>query len=570
VAKSSFVSQEFGRIHDLHKLHNPKIFSKSFGMKEPLMFCANEDCVYRRESKCPAGSLKKECPNKSKLDYKNGCPFFVGAPFQNDVLVQSMNGTKPITLIITGRGTGKTAIINTQKAIMEATVEPYIRAILLKCDRPVPTKVIVVGNTKDTALLLRNSIHGALESSELLYSMVADDTKTYIRFHNGSEIFIRTAGTDGRSTRGFHADVMKNRYGDQVRCTIVYLFDEACFTRAPSIVSEVMRPSLQVGNVFSGIFVTSTPWGKSGEIYDMFDNPGDAIRVYNFASYHNKFTNLDILLDFRNRLEAAGAAPIYNREVRGIFQSEEGLYFPWVVWSRSLDDSIDWLDYEEIEALADKDVTYVGDYYLAIDPNKFRQLEEGDFSAYLLLQVSKEREHIRAISYGKYLMDIEDKFLERVKNIIRVFRPKRFMCCGNSGYISFLKSNGIDVIPGSNETGELLRAMTLAKVDMVHGIYKQPASQDWEDERRSYIPKEKGITSIPRLDHKSGWGQGYTSDLMDCLAFNYQQIIEDFGLGSLPVPEVSGLSAGLVTPWSLGEYESLVMSSSRRLDMVRR
>jgi hypothetical protein len=504
------------------------------------------------------------------MDYKNGCPFFVGVPFQAAALRESFRGNKPINIIITGRGTGKTAIINTQKAIMEATIEPYIRAILLKCDRPVPTKVIVVGNTKDTALLLRSSIHFALESSELLYSLVADDTKTYIRFHNGSEIFIRTAGVDGRTTRGFHADVIKNRNGDETRCTIVYLFDEACFSRAPTIISEVMRPSLQVGNTFSGLFVTSTPWGKSGEIYEMHENPMNTVKVHKFSSYHNKYTNLDILLDFRQRLEAAGAAPIYNREVLGIFQSEEGLFFPWVIWSKSIDDSIDWVEYDEIERLAEEGVTFVGDYYLGLDPNKFRQLEEGDFAAYILLQVSKNREHVRAISFGKYQMDVEDKYLHRVNMIKKVFKPKRIVCCANSGYLAFFRSNGVDVLPGSNETSALLRAMSLMKVDIVHNIFKQPSAQDIEDERRSYVPKEKGANSIPRLDHKSGWGQGYTSDIMDCFAFCYQQIIEDFGLGDLPSPDVSGLSLGIVTPFAMGEYEHLIASSARRLERMRR
>jgi hypothetical protein len=330
-----------------------------------------------------------------------------------------------------------------------------------------------------------------------------------------------------------------------------------------------MRPSLQVGNIYSGIFITSTPWGTTGEIYEMHENPGNAVMVYNFSSYHNKFTNLPILMDFRNRLEAAGAAPIYNREVKGIFQSEEGLFFPWVVWAKSLDDSIDWLEYREIERLAEEGIEYTGDYYLGLDPNRFRQLEEGDFAAYILIQVSKNREHIRAISYGKYLMDIEDKYLNRVQNIKKVFKPKRIICCGNSGYLAFLKSNGIDVIPGSNETPSILRSMSLMKVDIVHGIFKQPTSQEIEDERRSYIPKEKGATSAPRLDHKSGWGQGYTSDIMDCYSFVYQQIIEDFGMGSLPTPEASGLSLGLTTPFSLGEYESLIMSSARRLERMR-
>ena len=303
----------------------------------------------------------------------------------------------------------------------------------------------------------------------------------------------------------------------------------------------------------------------------MFQNPGESVFVYNFASYHNKFTNLDILLDFRERLERAGAAPIYNREVRGQFQSEEGLFFPWPVWSKSLDDSLDWVSYEDIERLAKEGVQYDGRFYLAVDPNRFKQLEEGDFSAYLLLQVSKGRKHIRAISYGKYLMDLEDKLLERIENILKVFKRPSLICCGNSGYITTLKEKFNGVIAGKNESGPILRAMSLAKVDMVHEVYKQPSCIEFEDERRCYIPKEPNERSnIPRLDHTGSWGQGYTSDLMDCLCFAYQQIIEDFGLEGIPSPDSGTINGGLITSFSTSEYESLVYDSSKRLGMIRK
>lgn len=557
------------KVKNIHKLHEPRIFSKAFNLKVPQAFCAYEDCVYLNSEKCPAGALKKNCPNKSSLDYKGGCPFFYGKPYQNAVLRESISGKKPITIMITGRGTGKSAVINTQKALMEALIEPYIRAMLFACDRPMPTKIIVVGNTKDTALLLRNSIHSALESNEMLYSMVSDDTKTYIRFITGSELYIRTAGTDGKTVRGFHADVMRNRHGDEVRCSIVYIFDEACFTRAPDIINEVMQPSMQVGNVFSGIFVTSTPYGMSGEIYELFNSENPLVNKFNFTSYHNKYTNLDVLINFRQRLKGSGAAPIFNREVLGQFQSDEGLFFPYKVWAKSIDDSLDWTTYNDIERMAKDGIVHQGDFYFAVDPNRFRQLDEGDFAAYLLIQVSKNREHIRAISYGKYLMDIEDKFLERVQNIIKVFNPKRIICCGNSAYITLLRSNGINVIPGSNTTQDLLRAMSLAKLDMIHGIYKQPSSKEIEDERSVYIPKEVGLSLI-RPDHVGQWGQGYTSDIMDCMAFCWQQIIADFGLGDIPTAEVVGSENGIVSPYSLSNYQSIVENSLRRLERIRK
>ena len=153
-----------------------------------------------------------------------------------------------------------------------------------------------------------------------------------------------------------------------------------------------MRPSLQVGNCFSGIDVTSTPGDKSGEVYDLFSEPGDVVTTHNFASYHNRYTNLLLLSDFRERMEKAGMSIIYNREVLGIFESEEGLFFPLWVWEKSIEDSLDWVEYEEIEKIEYK---VPGSYYLSIDPNKFKQMLQGDYAAYTLDLVSPDRSHVR-------------------------------------------------------------------------------------------------------------------------------------------------------------------------------
>jgi len=569
-----WTSKSFKNLDNFHLLHNPRNFAAAFGQKIPLVFCAHEDCLYLKALRCPAGTLKKNCPNRSSLDFEGGCKHFYGSEFQHAAIAGSLSGKSQSYLTITGRGTGKTAIINTTKAIMEATIEPYIKGLLFKCNRPVPAIIMVAGNTKDTSLLLRNHIHNSLESNDLLYGMVADDTKTYIRMTNGSEIYFRTAGIDGRGLRGFHAEVIKNIKRRDVKTTIIFIFDEACFTRARKVISEVMRPSLQIGNIFSHIYITSTPYGKAGEVYELWDTDTECIRN-NFSSYHNRFTNLSILLNYRRLLEEAGAGSIYNREVLGMFESEEGLFYPFEIWSRSIDDSLDWMTFDDIEKFDGK---IAGKYYLGIDPNKFLQMNKGDYAAYCLLQVSAQREHIRMISYGKYLADTEDQFRKKIAKIGRIFEPV-VICDANSGYLTVLKNLGLNVRSGSNSPITRYNSLHLTKLDMIADVLKMPSSQDWEDERRNFIFKDpKDGASGPKLDHRGEWGQGYTNDLIISLSYAYQGIMEDFGIGNRAMAHVGvgtlADRAVAVSSWSENKKKKTVIDqiksdSIQRMSKIR-
>jgi hypothetical protein len=573
-AKSCWTSATFKDPDMFIKLHDPLVFADAFGMKRPQAFCAHEDCIYKKCDSCPAGNLKASCPNKSSLDYNGGCKWYYGKKYQYFVLRDAMSGECPISVMVTGRGTGKSAIVHTQSTVQDCTSEPYIRGMISKCNRPVPTLVPVVGNTKDTAVLLRNHIHHAIESNELINSEVADNNKTYIRFKNGSEIHILTAGVDGKNIRGFHADVIRNIERRPVKTTIRWKFDEAAFARAKRVVNEIMRPSLQVGNVFSGITITTTPGPEEGEIYDLYANPGDMVHTYNFSAFHNRYTNIRLLHDFRERMTKAGMASIYNREVLGMFQSDHTLFFPLFVWEKQIDETIDWLLYEDdIEPM---NYTVQGRYYLGLDPNKFKQDEAGDFAAYDLIQVASDRSHVRGVSYGKYQMDLEDTFLDRILKLCEIFNPVVTVDI-NSGYYAKLGNLGIDVRAGKNGNADRYRSMSLYKLDIIDQIFKQPDSMDWEDERRTYIPKDpdpgSSVSTIaPKLDHMGGWGTGFTSDLLDARSYNYQSVIEDFGMDNYVDAAVATSSVSndsrKIRP-SKVNLDSVLRSSNKRFERLK-
>lgn len=510
----------------LGKLHDPIGFAKTFGLKIPQVYCANEDCVYQIADACPAGPLKKDCPNRSLLDYKGGCPHYIGIPYQYDFLADSLAGKYQIVADVTGRGTGKSAVKATQKVVMEATTEPHVRGMLFKTDRTIPAKIIVVGNTQDTSNLLRQHIHNAFESSDILYSFIKDDTKTKITTHSGAEIFFKTAGVDGKGLRGYHAEVIKNVLEQDVKCTIIWVFDEAWFTRAQSVIADVMIPALQVGNNFSQILVTTTPYNNHGEVYEITKSDSPLVKVHNFASYHNRFSNLNLLLDFRERCDKSGQGSIYNREILGKSESDDGLYFPFDLWIRAIDDELEWLTYEEI---ARGTSTIPGIYYCGVDPNKFRQLRNGDFAAYLLVWVASDRSMVRPISYAKYQLDFEGDFKGKLKKINDIYNP-RFMVDANSGFASTLHSLGFNARNALNSRVTMNPGMRTCKEDMVDRRFKMPASDAWEEERKCFISKEDGVGPMPKLDHKGTWGQGYSSDLMRCLGYVYVGMMQDFGI----------------------------------------
>lgn len=570
--KKNWAARHLTSLGRIEKIHNPKIFAKTFGTKVPMTFCANEDCIYLREEGCPAGELKSSCPNVSSLDHIKGCPHFFGRPFQSPLLSDSLSGKYQIITTLTGRGIGKSGILDTKKVVMEATTEPYVRAYLYKSLRPIPVKIIVVGNTKDTSLLLRQAIHNEFESSDELYSFVIDDNKTYMATNSGAEIFFKTAGVDGRGLRGFHADIIKNALKEDTKCSIVFIFDEGMFTRAPNVIKEVMQPSLQVGNTFSQIFITSTPYGDKGEIIELRNTPSPVVRNYNFASYHNKFTNLQLLLDFRHRMKAAGQSSIFNREVLGMEEADDGLYWPFEVWSMSLDDSLDWMNYDIVEDIEKESVNLPlpGIYYCGVDPNKFRQLKHGDFAAYHLVQVTSDRSRIRALSFGKYKMDLEGKFKKRLQIINHVFRP-RFCVDANSGIGRTLRSLGMEVSDCSNQRHTMNGAMKQCKMDVIDGTYKQPSSQEWENERQCFVPKEDGVSNIPFLDHAGNWGSGSSSDLMRCLGYTYQAIMKDFGIEAATDIYFESLSKKpLSVVHSNKTFDSIMKSSNNRFGKIKK
>jgi hypothetical protein len=509
------------------------------------------------------------------LDYESGCDHYIGKPFQAPLLQKSISGKHKIITVITGRGTGKSSVIDTQKVLMEATTEPYVRAYLAKSNIPIPTKILVVGNTKATSLLLRHSIHNAFQSSDSLYSFVEDDSKTYISTNNGlCEIFFLTAGVDGRGARGHHAEIIKNVEKMNVKCTIIIILDEGMFTRATSIFSEVFIPSLQVGNTFSQVITTSTPYGNKGEISDMRKNPIESQLDVRFASYHNKYANVTLLRDLREKMIKTGQGPIYNREVLGLEESDDSLYWSFKVWSKSLDSSIDWMDLDDIESLKRKaeHLPLPGTYYCGVDPNKFREIPGGDFAAFHLIQIASDRSRVRAIAYGKFLMDTEDVFTQRLKLIKQVFEPV-FCVDENSGYGSKLKGEGFDVRNCSNKRHKMNPAMRACKQDVIDGIYKQPFSQQWEDERECFIPKEDGVFNVPILDHKGNWGEGFSSDLMRCLGYLYEQLMKDFnidGSGQVTVSSIETAQSSIEIVGGSKEFDKVLRSSRTRYSRVKR
>lgn len=510
----------------LAKLHDPVGYALTFGLKKPQVFCANESCVYKENSSCPAGAAKKNCPDRSSLDFHGGCKHYVGKNYQYGFLKDSMCGRYKIITDVTGRGTGKSAVKATQKVLMESTTEPYVRAMLYKVKQPIPAKIIVVGNTKETSLLLRSHVHAAFESSDEMYSFVKDDTKTYMSTRSGAEIYFKTAGVDGRGLRGFHAEIVKNIKNEDVKCTIIFIFDEAWFTRAPKVIDEVMRPSLQVGNAFSQIVITTTPYNDRGEVAGLRKSNKKTYKHFNFSSYHNKYTNLELIGEFRERCMVSGQGSIYNREVLGRAESDEGLFFPFNVWIRGIRDDLEFVEFEDMKKMG----RMPGLYYCGVDPNKFLQLLNGDFASYVLLWVANDRSKIKVVSIAKYLLDLDTDFKGRLAVVNEVYQP-RFMVDANSGFALTLANMGFDVRTATNDRHIMNPAMRLMKEDIVDGVFVMPASDIWEEERRCFVRKDDEISNLPLLDHKGHWGQGYSSDLMRSVGYAYIGIMRDFNIG---------------------------------------
>ena len=134
-------------------------------------------------------------------------------------------------MVCAGRQTGKSTII-AAKALHFAVTNPKVT-------------VLIVSATLRQSILMFNKVLDYVNSTPLLKKSVREQTRTRIKFSNGSEIIALPCGRYGRTLRGHTAHLI--------------ICDEAAFM-PEEVIAEVVLPMISTTNGFA--WLLSTPWDQ--------------------------------------------------------------------------------------------------------------------------------------------------------------------------------------------------------------------------------------------------------------------------------------------------------------------
>lgn len=393
-------------IPELKKLANKRIFAKALIGREPY--------VFREPLRDDRGVVVGFNPKK-----------IIGVSYQYVVLVCPA----PKKLVITGRATGKTGVMIGDDAPHAALIQPYFDGAWNFLDRPLPTKIVVVGNLRDTSRRIQEQMRRDILDNEWMNRLVSEHTQTYMLMRNGSETFIKTSGNDGSSVRGLHGEILTNQKNQTVKAVIRFYLDELAFSRARNLLREVVEPILML-NPRSSVQVTTTPYGEEGEVYDAWKDAtsmdcmqefsmesvfvermtDDGVRYYreepfrvykkfdtdvchrclsvrgykrfNVATADNPFVVPELLYNQKRTLLANGLSLVWNQEHMGLFQKSAGRFFPPSVWLKMIDDDVQFFD--EITDIVEYPTQRRGTFYLGIDSSSGIATKGSDFCAIAL------------------------------------------------------------------------------------------------------------------------------------------------------------------------------------------
>lgn len=118
--------------------------------------------------------------------------------------------------------------------------------------------ILITAKAQRQSMELFNQIKKEMRMSDISWSEwgVTSDTRTEIKFENGSRIVCLPVGRDGSNIRGYGTDLI--------------IVDEAAFIK-DEIFQQVLSPMLAVGD--GDFILLSTPFGKKGFLYQRTDDP---------------------------------------------------------------------------------------------------------------------------------------------------------------------------------------------------------------------------------------------------------------------------------------------------------
>jgi phage FluMu gp28-like protein len=208
-------------------------------------------------------------------------------PYQEDFL---KDPSKRI-VVCAGRRVGK-SVMNAARAIWFAMVHPN-------------TTTLIVSATLRQSMMMFDTILDDIADSSLLRGFVVRQTRTLVRFKNGSKIKALPCGASGKTLRG-----------ETAHCIIL---DEAAFM-PEVVISEVVLPMLATTD--GTAIMLSTPWSKDHIFFKAFTSP-------NWSKYHYPTSvNPMVKPEFLEEQRELIGEQRYRQEYEAEFTDDAKSYFP--------------------------------------------------------------------------------------------------------------------------------------------------------------------------------------------------------------------------------------------------
>jgi phage FluMu gp28-like protein len=280
--------------------------------------------------------------------------------YQNEFL----RDQSPLIAACCGRQVGKTTLAAI-KALHYALSNPFVH-------------VLIVSAGLRQSMILFDKIIGLIDACIPSRVLRTYNTRTRVRFANGSEIVALPCGRDGSTLRGYTADLV--------------ILDEANFI--PRIVIEsVIRPTM-ITRPDARMIMISTPWMKDHPFHEAMNNAGLGFKTYTWPTRMNPLVSHERL----EREKLTIGEYDFNREYNSIFQDDEFTYFLSSLVLACTD------DYELDEETTSKQRPN-GEYHIGIDFGK-----HADHSAIAILQKISDDQirlvHLKEFQLGTPYMDV--------------------------------------------------------------------------------------------------------------------------------------------------------------------
>lgn len=386
-------------------------------------------------------------------------------------------------LMVTGRGTGKSRIMQQLCGADLACFLPYFLQALYHEPKPVPIDIICVANVKKNAFKIVEGIKGLIRQSPTLEKEMVDYQswkKEAVMLKNGCGIYAE--GSSDR-TRGYHK---RHKHG-----RVIYFLEEAAFWGG----SQCMDLSEFVDNIASqsigaSIWVYTTPYGKRGGVWRYWNDPA-WLKVH-VSSWANPYQDINKLCRKKLRLEKAGRKLVIEQEMKGLFVDDAGLFFSNEVWLKATNPHIEWMyegTLEQVMGQIERAKERPGEFILSIDPNKGVMVKGGDPIGINITEKISARKYINRFTasyYGKNESELIYffKMLFKYLNIIKV----NFDSGGGywKGLYTMFKNMNVRNMYLVNPQGDgVVEYMMNLRAAMSMGFYEMPESEELKESQQT-------------------------------------------------------------------------------------